>query len=304
MPNDQLVQLIMTMFKEKDIAWWSAEDFRKMLEGGIPQAAHFKPLVEAKEVAFSNTIGMLATGIVLLTLIILVWVKDRYMTKAKVLITFSMILSFFGLGFFHYQRYTGLQFSEKQLVTSVALQPTNLKTMVRNTGEWKKITLDMKANFSSKDVYPGPDLINLLSNKEIADMVHDQVTTLKWIELTFKYKDNDLIFKHRKLDDEGKKLIEEKVKDTVKRNSNTLGHVERILATLSMIAIVYMTFLLKDSISLRKLMLIVVIQAVFTGLLMTASIYSRAIIIPKSYQEVYDFTTEELLKVEKPLETE
>lgn len=31
MPNDQLVQLIMAMFKEKNIAWWSAEDFRKML---------------------------------------------------------------------------------------------------------------------------------------------------------------------------------------------------------------------------------------------------------------------------------
>lgn len=107
MPNDQLVQLITAMFKEKNIAWWTAEDFRKMLEGGISQAAHFKPLAEAKEAALGNTIGMLATGTLLLMLIILIWVKDRYMTKAKVLITFSMILSFLGLGFFHYQRYTG-----------------------------------------------------------------------------------------------------------------------------------------------------------------------------------------------------
>lgn len=67
MPNDQIVKLIMSMFKEKDIVWWTAEDFRKMLEGGgLTQAAHFKPLVEAQEQVTRNSAGLIFLGIVLL----------------------------------------------------------------------------------------------------------------------------------------------------------------------------------------------------------------------------------------------
>lgn len=304
MPNDQIVKLIMTMFKEKDIAWWSAEDFRKMLEGGgLSQAAYFKPLVEAQEQVTRNSAGLIFLGIVLLLLALLRIVNERYSWRAKVMVTFSTILSLSGMSFYYYQQHVGLQLSERNLVTSVALQPTNLKTMVRSGNEWKKVTKELKANFSSQDVYPGADLASKLTAKDLANMVHDQVTTLKWIELTFKYKDDDLIFKHRKFDDEGKKVIEEKVNNTLMPALSKLTYIESGILWVSIISLIAVSTFFREM-TYRQLFLLITGQAFILGLLMTFSVTNRELTIPKAYQEVYDFTTEELLKVEKPLESE
>lgn len=304
MPNDQIVKLIMEMFKAKEISWWTAEDFRKMLEGGgLSQAAHFKPLVEAQEQVTRNSAGLILLGIVLSLLVLLRIVNERYSWRAKVMITFSTILSLSGMSFYYYQQHVGLQLSEHNLVTSVALQPTNLKTMVRSGNEWKKVTKELKANFSSQDVYPGADLASKLTAKDLANMVHDQVTTLKWIELTFKYKDDDLIFKHRKFDDEGKKVIEEKVNNTLMPALSKLTYIESGILWASIISLIAVSTFFREM-TYRQLFLLITGQAFILGLLMTFSVTNRELTIPKSYQEVYDFTTEELLKVEKPLENE